>query len=179
MSYRQTFRLRGVETKCQERKLVTLASCGHMLMQNIRNLVCWCSITSLKQTSTYSSLVYFKTQLLWQIGRHFWPEGGQQNYNGDWYYSFEHGADIKFYSTSSTNSTNICTWLGAWGPPQHHRAGHYSNTLPRMSQSAQTQASLGGGERRCQVWSTLGWQSSSAVKKNEKRDSLEHFGSRF
>lgn len=48
MSYRQTFRLRGVETKYQERKLVTLASCGHMLMQNIRNLVCWCSIYEAK-----------------------------------------------------------------------------------------------------------------------------------
>lgn len=38
---------------------------------------------------------------------------------------------------------------------------------------------LGDVEQGCQVWSTLWWQSSSAVEKNTKRSSLEHFGSRF
>lgn len=92
-----------------------------MLMQTIENLVCWCSILEpkfpMKQTSTYSSSVYLKTQLdlnsLTDLQAPLRPEWGQQNYSGDRYYSFECGADIKFYSTSSTNASNICTWFGA------------------------------------------------------------------
>lgn len=108
MSYRQTFCLRGVETKRWERKLVTLALCqcqplemGFVVAPFPTQTFPWN-----KHLLTPLLLIWKRSWifLLWLICRHLWDlNGGQQNYNGDWYYLFKHGADIKFYPASSTN----------------------------------------------------------------------------